>query len=66
MIVNILEVVKFALLLQEVVTRWFGGLFFKGEMHPFVPPILLGVSGLDTLNINAQAEPPYRQSTQSE
>ena len=30
-------------------------------MHPLVPAVLLGMAGLDALDLNAQAEPPHRQ-----
>ncbi len=60
MIKYFLEVIEFALLLQEVKPRRLSGLLFERQMHAFVAAILLGVSGFDTLNINAQAEPPYR------
>ena len=35
------EVIEPFLLLQDVVARRFGGLTLQGQMHPFVPPVLL-------------------------
>ena len=35
-------------------------------MHTFMAPILLRAAGLDTLDINAQSQPPNRELTQTE
>ena len=42
------EVIEPFLLLQDVVARRFGGLTLQGQMHPFVPPVLLRAAGLAT------------------
>jgi hypothetical protein len=35
-------------------------------VHAFVAPVLFGVSRLDAFDVDAEAQPPYRQPTQPE
>ena len=51
-------------LLQKVLTRGLGGFFFQGEMHPFMAAILLRVSGLDPFDTDSEPEPPDRELAQ--
>src|SRR6516225_4740756 len=55
------ELVEAGLLLQKISTGWLGGFFLQGEMHAFVPAVLLRMPRLDAFNANAQAEPPDRE-----
>lgn len=49
-------------LLLEGVSLWRpGGFFLEGQMHALMTAVLLGVAGFDTLNVNAEPEPPDRQ-----
>ena len=57
-VVAIDEVIELGLLLQEVVRGGLGGLFFQRQVHALVAAILLGMTGLDALDANAQAQPP--------
>src|SRR5262249_52371564 len=52
------KLVEARLLLQEVGRRWLGGFFLQSEVHAFVTAILLGVTRLDALDADAQAQPP--------
>jgi len=56
------EVLEFGLLLQEIATGRFGGGLFEGQMHALMPAVLLRVPWLDTLDLDAQAQPPHRQT----
>ena len=60
------EAIKAGLLLQKVGSGRLGGFLFQGEMHAFVPAVLLRMPRLDAFNANAQAEPPDRQFAQVE
>src|ERR1700733_3770775 len=55
------EGIELGLLLQEVLPRRFGGLFLQGQVHAFVPTILLGISRPDTLDADPEAQPPDRE-----
>jgi hypothetical protein len=52
------ELVELALLLQEVIGCRPGGLEFQGEMHAFVTAVLLWVAGFDSLDLDAEPQPP--------
>jgi len=58
-----------ATLLAGEVTGWrAGGFGLEGLVHPFMATVLLGVSGLDELGVDAEADPPNgkpRQAAQS-
>ena len=60
-VVNPDEVIKALLLLQEVERGGLGGLFFERQVHAFVTAILLRVSWLDALEVDAKAQPPDRE-----
>ena len=60
-VVTLNEFIKAALLLQKVVTGWFGGLLLERQMHAFMAPILLRMTRLDTFNGDAESQPPYRK-----
>jgi hypothetical protein len=47
------ESVELGLLLQEVGARRAGGFFLQGQMHAFMPAVLLGMTGPDALNGDA-------------
>ena len=57
-VVNPDEVIKAFLLLQEVERGGLGGLLFERQVHAFVTAVLFGVSWLDALEVDAQAQPP--------
>jgi hypothetical protein len=56
------EVIEAGLLLQDI--GRLRGFFLQREMHPLVPPVLFRVARLNTLELNAQAEPPHGQFAQ--
>ena len=60
------ELVEAGLLLQEVGGRRLGGFFLQGEMHALVTTILLGSTGFNALDANAEAKPPDRKFAQVE
>src|SRR5262249_1283214 len=45
------------LLLEHVGGGWLRGFRLQGEMHAFVAAILLGMTRLDALDVDAEAEP---------
>ena len=47
------EQVELGLLLQDVGAGWASGFFLQGEMHPFMPAVLLGIARADPLNGDA-------------
>ena len=49
------------LLLQQVGAGRPGGFFLQGQMHAFVPAVLLGMTRPDALDADAQAQPPDRE-----
>ena len=49
-VVDLHEVVKAFLLLQEVERSRLGGLLFQGPVHSLVSAVLLGVTGLDAFD----------------
>ena len=55
------EGVEAVLLLEAVVARRAGRLFFEGEVHALMAAILLRMAGLDALDRDAEAEPPDRK-----
>lgn len=55
------EGVKARLLLQAVHARRTSGLFLQGKVHAFVSAVLLRTAGLDAFDLDAQAQPPYRE-----
>jgi hypothetical protein len=54
------EGVQANMLLQEVMGGRPGGLVLQGQMHALMTAILLRMSWLDALDVDAQAEPPHR------
>ncbi len=60
-VVNPDELIKALLLLQEVEGGGLCGFILQGQVHALVATILLRVSGLDGLDIDAQAQPPDRE-----
>ena len=45
---------------RTIVLGWrHGRLLLEGAVHAFMPPVLLRVSGLDTLGHDAELDPPY-------
>ena len=64
-VVAIEEMVELRLLLQEVLRRRPGGFFLQRQMHALVAAILLGMTGLDTLDVDAESQPPNGQFAQA-
>src|SRR5690606_18239658 len=58
--------VEARLLLKEVHARRTGGFRFERAMHAFMAAVLLGMSWLDALDLNAEAEPPDGELRQLE
>jgi hypothetical protein len=55
------EGIEAGLLLEHVGGGGLGGFRLQREMHAFVPTILLGMTGLDALDVDAEAQPPRRR-----
>lgn len=55
------EVIELGLLPQEVGAGRFGGLQLQRQMHAFMAAVLLRVARFDTLDGDAEPEPPDRQ-----
>jgi len=60
------EVVEASLLLQQVVSRGLGGFLLQRQVNAFVPAVLRRMTGLDTLDLDAQAQPPDGELAQAE
>ena len=54
------------MLLQGVEGSGPGGFFFEGQVHAFMAPVLLRLSGLDAFDADAEAQPPDRQGAEAE
>ena len=50
LVVIVDEGIELGLLLQEVFPRRFSGFFLQGQVHAFVPTVLLWITRLDTLD----------------
>jgi hypothetical protein len=59
------ERIEARLLLQEVQCRGLGRFAFQRQMHALVAAILLGMTWLDALDADAQAQPPHRQACEA-
>jgi hypothetical protein len=59
------EGVEPRLLLEHVRRGWFGGLLLERQMHPLMPPVLLGMARCDPLDVNPQTQLPHRQLAES-
>ena len=57
-VVAVDEVVELGLLLKEVLTCGLGSFELEGQMHALMSAVLLGTAGFDTLDLDAQSEPP--------
>ena len=66
LIVNVHELIEATLLLQEVEGGRLGSLLLQGEVHTLVASVLFGVTWLDALDADAQAQPPDRKPAQAE
>lgn len=62
----LLESVERGLLLKRVHTWRTGGFFLERQMHALVPAILLGMTGFDALDLDAESEPPDGKLAQIE
>ena len=60
-VVNPDEVIEALLLLQEVERGGLGGFILERQVHALVASILLRMSRLDALNVDAQSQPPHRE-----
>jgi hypothetical protein len=60
-VVDLHEGLELASLLKQVLRRRLGRFLLQGEVHPFMPAVLLRVAGLDALDLDPQAQPPHRQ-----
>jgi hypothetical protein len=58
MVVALDEGVEAGLLLEHVGGGGLGRFRFQGQMHAFVPTVLLGMPGRDALDVDAEAQPP--------
>src|SRR5262245_47152744 len=58
MVITLDEGIEPGLLLEHVGGGGLGGFRLECEMHAFVPTMLLGMTGLDALDVNAEAQPP--------
>src|SRR5471030_1223550 len=61
LVVIVDEGIELGLLLEEVFARRLGGFFLQGQVHAFVPTVLLWVTWLDTLDADPEAQPPDRE-----
>jgi hypothetical protein len=52
------KVIKAGLLLQEVLGSGPGGLVLQGQMHALMATVLLGMTRLDALDLDAESQPP--------
>jgi len=59
-VVPLEEGVEPGLLLKHVGGGGLGGFGLQGEVHAFVPTVLLRMAGLDALEVDAEAQPPDR------
>ncbi len=59
------ELIELRLLLEEIFGGRLGGFLLQGQMHTFVAAVLLGVSGLDALEVDAESQPPHGQLGQT-
>ncbi len=57
--------IETALLLQGVGRGGLGGLALEGEMPPLVPTVLLGIPGLNAIDLDAEPEPPDGKRAQA-
>src|SRR5580704_6651631 len=55
------EGIELGLLLQEVLSWRFGGFFLQGQVHAFVPAVLLWITWSNTLDADPEAQPPHRE-----
>ena len=53
------EVIESCLLLQEILCCRFGGLDLQCQMHALVTAVLLRMTGLDALDVDAESQPPH-------
>jgi hypothetical protein len=60
-VVLLQEDIELGLLLQKVGAGGAGGFLLEGEVHAFVAAVLLGMTGLDAFDADAQAQPPHRE-----
>ncbi len=56
-VIHFYEVVESFLLLQEIIGRRHGSLFFQSQMHAFMTAILLRVARLDPFDRDAETQP---------
>jgi hypothetical protein len=55
------EGVEFSLLLQDIGASGACGFLLQGQMHPFMPAVLLRMAGLNALDRDSQSQPPNRE-----
>src|SRR5689334_25391875 len=55
------KIIEAGLLLQEVEASGARGFLLEREVHAFVPAVLLGMTGANAFDADAQAQPPHRQ-----
>jgi len=60
-VVNPDELIEALLLLQEVEGSRLSGFILERQVQAFMPTVLFRVSGLDALDVDAQAQPPHRE-----
>lgn len=60
------ELVEAGLLLQAVDAWRSGSFLLERQVHALMAAVLLGMARLDTLDVDAQAQPPYGKLGQVE
>jgi len=58
-VVAVEELIEAFLLLEQVLRGRLGGFLLQGQVHPLVAAVSLRMPGLDALDRDAQAQPPY-------
>jgi len=60
------EGIEASLLLEKILSGRLGGFLLQGQVHTFVPAVLLWMSRFDALDGDPQTQPPHGQFAQAE